>query len=104
MLLGEGVAGVAGGSAIDGGVSGLLRDMGRDACPSQIGDEIGAVVALVGTQREAAGGAGGTAVDPVECCAPFGVAVGPGQPGLDGRVGYVVEILERRSPSVVSWP
>ena len=111
VLLGQGVAGVAGGAAVDGGVPSLLRDMrgwrasGNDPGDrfsperglSEIGDEAGAVEALVGAQREAAGRARGMAVDHVECRAAFGVAVGPGQLGLDDEA---VAVLHQRMPHV----
>ena len=45
---------MVGGPAVDGGMAGLLRDMRGDAGSPEIGDEVGAVVALVGTEGETA--------------------------------------------------
>lgn len=81
---------MAGGAAVDGGMSGLLRDMGRDAGLAQIADEFGGVIALVRAQRQPLGRAGGMAVDHVERGLPFGMAIGPGQLALHDQAGAVL--------------
>ena len=45
-FLRQGVTGVAGGAPVDGGMADLAGDMWRDAGLPQLGDEVGAVVAV----------------------------------------------------------
>ena len=64
--------------------------MRRDAGLSQVGNELGRVEALVGTQRQPPGRAGGVAVDHVQCGAPFRVTVGLRQVALHDQAGAVL--------------
>ena len=53
--LGQGVAGTLSGPPIDSGMAGLLRDMRRHDHAPERGNEVGAVVSLVGPERQAPG-------------------------------------------------
>ncbi len=80
--LGQSIAGMARGSAVDRGMPSLPGDMRRDNHAAQVGDEIGAVVSLVRAQRQPPRRARGVPVNHVERGLAFGVAVRPGQIGL----------------------
>lgn len=53
--LGQGVAGMLGGPSVDGGMSGLLRDMWCHDHAPEFGDKVGAVISFVGPERQAPG-------------------------------------------------
>ena len=93
MFQRKGVALVAGGAAVDGGMAGLLRNMRGDTGPAQILDEFGRVIALVRPQRQPSGRAGGMSVDHVEHGLPFGMAISPGQLALHDQA---VAVLHQR--------
>ena len=95
-FLRQGVTGVAGGAGVDGGMAELSGDMRGDAGLPEFGDKIGAVLTLVGPEREAAGRSGRMAVDHVESRAPFGMAVGLSQVGLHDQTVAVFHQRRRR--------
>jgi len=87
MFQGQGVTFVAGDAPIDGGIPGCLRNMRGDTGLPEIADKVGAVIALVGPQRQPPGRSGGMAMDHVQRGAPLGVAVGLGQVALNNQPG-----------------
>ena len=74
----QGLARMAGGAAIDGGILGLLRDVRCHAHLPQVGDEVGAVISLVRAQRLAAGRTRGLPVEHVQRGRSFGMATARG--------------------------
>ena len=90
VLLGQGVAFVPGGAAVDRRVPGFPRDMRRDAGLSQVAHEVRAVVAAVCAQRQLAGGARGMGVDHGQRGPALGMATGPCEIGLHDQATAVL--------------
>ncbi len=91
---------MAGGAAVDGGMAGFPGDMRGDTGLPQVGNEVGAVITLVGPERQLAGCTRGVAVDHLRRRLALSMTVGLGDLGLHDQPfavlhqGIVQHLLE----------